>query len=425
MHMTGPIEIPNFELIREIGRGGMASVWLARQLQPKRDVAIKIVAPGGGNDESFMHSLKQEGDTVAQFNHANIVTVYACGVVDGHYFLAMEILSGGDLTERIRQGLTPDQALEITRQMAAALAHAHKRNVLHRDIKPENILFDEEGRAVLVDFGIAKAADKDSEFTRMGCVVGTPHYMSPERAQGHPVDGRSDLYAVGVVLYEMLTGKKLYDKEDTFAISYAHVYEPVPPLPGALSRYQPLLNKLLAKDPDDRFQTADELLEALKHPTNLDPSATRPVNSQDPGATRTMDMQDGATRTVEPVATRAMETQTDVSTKSNPPWMIGAGALLVLVLAFAGWKLMAPEPVARKPADLLTPQERLRMGDLLAAARTQAKLGNVEAAIGNYEKVLTRYDCSNSEALSSLQVLAPDRYEKIRQNCAGVGNRGN
>ncbi len=423
--MAGPIEIPNFELIREIGRGGMASVWLARQLQPKREVAIKIVAPGGGNDEAFMQSLKQEGDTVAQFNHSNIVTVYACGVIDQHYFLAMEILSGGDLTERIKQGMEPEEALEITRQMASALAHAHKRNVLHRDIKPENILFDEEGRAVLVDFGIAKETDKDSEFTRMGCVVGTPHYMSPERAQGHPVDGRSDLYAVGVVLYEMLTGKKLYDKEDTFAISYAHVYEPIPPLPAELAQYQPLLNKLLAKDPNDRFQTADELLQALEAPNQVTASVTRPIPEQDPAATRAMPTNAQATRAMEGTATRMMDgAGTQADTQTGLPWKKWLPAALLLAIigfGYAAWQFLTPD-IRQKPASLLTPQELVRMNDLLAAARTQSKLGNVEMAVKNYEKVLVQFDCHNSEALSALQTLDPDRYGKIIKNCAPVGN---
>ncbi len=420
--MAGPIEIPNFELIREIGRGGMASVWLARQLQPKRDVAIKIVAPGGGNDESFMQSLKQEGDTVAQFNHSNIVTVYACGVVDQHYFLAMEILSGGDLTERIQAGLTPEEALDITRQMASALAHAHKRHVLHRDIKPENILFDEEGRAVLVDFGIAKETDKDSEFTRMGCVVGTPHYMSPERAQGHPVDGRSDLYAVGVVLYEMLTGKKLYEKEDTFAISYAHVYEPIPPLPPELAEYQPLLNKLLAKDPDDRFQTADELLEALEAPGKIPTASTRPVQGQDPNATRAMPAGGQATRAMQGAETQMVEEQAATSPPAALKKHALPAAIVLLAVAVGGWLWMQGNTIQQKPVSLLTPQELVRMNDLLAAARTQSKLGNVEMAISNYEKVLTRFDCRNTEALSALQTLAPDKYDKIVKNCAPVGN---
>ncbi len=423
--MAGPIEIPNFELIREIGRGGMASVWLARQLQPRRDVAIKIVAPGGGNDESFMQSLKQEGDTVAQFNHSNIVTVYACGVVDQHYFLAMEILSGGDLTDRIQAGLSPEEALEITRQMAAALAHAHKRQVLHRDIKPENILFDEEGRAVLVDFGIAKEADKDSEFTRMGCVVGTPHYMSPERAQGHPVDGRSDLYAVGVVLYEMLTGKKLYEKEDTFAISYAHVYEPIPPLPPELAEYQPLLNKLLAKDPDDRFQTADELLEALEQPGKIPTAATRPVASGDPNATRAMPAGGQSTRAMQGAATQMMDETADGTGGGKPllkRYGLPAGVAAAALLAFLLWQWLGSPAIQQKPAALLTPQEMVRMNDLLAAARTQSKLGNVEMAINNYEKVLTQFDCHNTEALSALQTLDPDKYSKIVKNCAPVGN---
>ena len=194
------IDIPNFTLGKEIGRGGMAAVYLGEQLQPKRQVAIKIVSPQG-NDAKILEDLKKEGDTVAQFSHPNIVTVYACGVVDHYYYLAMEILAGGDLKQKIDAGCTELEAFNIMIDMAKALEHAHKRGTLHRDIKPENILFHDDGQAVLVDFGIARAGNAVSEFTRVGAVVGTPHYMSPERALGKDIDERSDIYALGVVFY--------------------------------------------------------------------------------------------------------------------------------------------------------------------------------------------------------------------------------
>ncbi|MFK8010421.1 MAG: serine/threonine-protein kinase, partial [Marinicellaceae bacterium] len=243
------LKIPNFKLIKEIGQGGMAKVYLGEQLQPKRKVAIKIVSPSN-TDPKILDDLKQEGDTVAQFNHPNIVTVYACGLVENNYYLAMEILSGGDLKQKISSEKLEDvEVLKIMKDMSSALAHSHHRKTLHRDIKPENIMFNDEGKAVLLDFGIAKAEGKVSEFTRIGAVVGTPHYMSPERALGKEIDERSDLYALGVVMYEMLIGKKLFEGEDTFAVSYAHVHEPPPALPEDKSALQPILDKLLAKSP--------------------------------------------------------------------------------------------------------------------------------------------------------------------------------
>lgn len=266
-----------FELFKEIGRGGMSRVYLARQLQPKREVAIKIVSPGSAPDEAFLSSLKIEGDTIAGLNHDNIVTVFACGVVDKHYYLAMEILPGGDLTERIKKGLRAEDAVEVMIQIGGALGHAHKKQVLHRDIKPENVMFHESGKAVLVDFGIAKEGDTESSFTQVGAVVGTPHYMSPERCMGKSTDARSDLYAMGVMFYKMLTGHKVFEGRDTFAVSYAHVYEPVPPLPPEHARFQGIVNKLLAKDPKDRYQTADEMVAALKKHRAGAPSSAEPA----------------------------------------------------------------------------------------------------------------------------------------------------
>ncbi len=417
--MNGPITIPNFELRREIGHGGMATVYLAEQLQPKRNVAVKIVAPTAANDESFLRSLKREGDTAAQFSHENIVTVFACGVIDSHYYLAMEILNGGDLTEKIERGMNPDDAIDIARQMASALDHAHQRNTLHRDIKPENILFHEDGKAVLVDFGIAKAADATSEFTKLGCVVGTPHYMSPERAQGQNVDARSDIYALGVVLYEMFTSRKLYEKEDTFAVSYAHVNEPIPPLPGHLSQYQSLLNRMLAKDPADRFQSSAELVGELRRLSQR----TRPVGGlggSDP-ATRAVDQTviqpvDTAITKALPDQSAAQETEIVGPPKRSerrPLWMAAIVTAVVVTATIGGYTVTRP---SSKPAKLL-PAQRLEINNLISASVSLANLGNFDQAIDNYAKVLEEYDCSNEEARAQLEVLDPDRYRSIVSKC--------
>ncbi|MGV6853127.1 MAG: serine/threonine protein kinase [bacterium] len=429
-----PISIPGFVLDREIGRGGMARVYSAVQQQPHRRIAIKIVSPTAANDENFLQSLKQEGDTVAQFSHPNIVTVYACGVIDGHYYLAMEFMGGGDLTSRIKAGLPPDQAVKITLEMASALEHAHAHKTLHRDIKPENILFHENGKSVLVDFGIAKEQDTDSEFTKLGCVVGTPHYMSPERAQGGVVDNRSDIYALGVVFYEMLTGKKLYDKADTFAISYAHVYEPIPPLPEKLSQYQPLLNKMLAKDPNDRFQNASELVKELERSSqttravsqlNNHDGPTRKISetrivSKDSPETRVAATSDNSATLVnqkenfeDSLATRAI---TSAPTKYK--WLIpvAIGALLIISVGGYAWYSSTQQlPVDRvlgNPAVNLN-----RIIDLKGAARSLLKFNKYEDAAANYAKVLSDYDCNDAESRSSLKELDPQLYIKTIKQC--------
>jgi len=385
------LKIPNFKLIKEIGQGGMAKVYLGEQLQPKRKVAIKIVSPSN-TDPKILDDLKQEGDTVAQFNHPNIVTVYACGLVNHNYYLAMEILPGGDLKEKISKETLDDiEVLKIMKDMSSALAHSHKRKTLHRDIKPENIMFNEEGKAVLLDFGIAKAQGKTSEFTRIGAVVGTPHYMSPERALGKEIDERSDLYALGVVMYEMLIGKKLFEGEDTFAVSYAHVHEPPPPLPEDKSALQPILDKLLAKSPDDRYQSADQLTMILdKWIRRLDRS-----NSQ---------------------TTQGFVPITQFQTKSNKTVVYILSAIIALgVIGVGSWYLMQ-EKVEVTNSEL-TQERKFEMADKLAAANSFRKNGMYKNAQQMYITVLTEFDCHNQESRQYLGELDKKVLNDIISKC--------
>ncbi|GMU44099.1 MAG: hypothetical protein AMXMBFR25_20850 [Lysobacterales bacterium] len=441
--MDAPIQIPNFELTKEIGRGGMSRVYLGRQLQPKREVAIKIVAPGTAPDPAFLASLKLEGDTVAGLNHDNIVTVFACGVVDNHYYLAMEILPGGDLTEKIKKGLRPEEAVEVMIQIGGALEHAHKKTVLHRDIKPENVMFHESGKAVLVDFDIAKEGDAESSFTQVGAVVGTPHYMSPERCMGKPTDARSDLYAMGVMFYEMLTGHKVFEGRDTFAVSYAHVYEPVPPLPPEHARYQGIVNKLLAKDPKDRFQNAGEMVAALKKHRTGAPAAAEPATrrmdtsvssplqeklkklaASDQAAATTVNAPTGASnpygattvsKPVEAVATPAAAPSAPTPAKATPVAMYGAIAALVLVVVtgIAFW----PNPQSDLPQVILDAQQQIEVQDKLAAARAMLRNQNPEGAAALYYSVLKDFDCTNEEARGGLKGSDPTRYEEAISAC--------
>jgi len=385
------LKIPNFKLIKEIGQGGMAKVYLGEQLQPKRKVAIKIVSPSN-TDPKILDDLKQEGDTVAQFNHPNIVTVYACGLVNHNYYLAMEILPGGDLKEKISKETLDDiEVLKIMKDMSSALSHSHNRKTLHRDIKPENIMFNEEGKAVLLDFGIAKAQGKTSEFTRIGAVVGTPHYMSPERALGKEIDERSDLYALGVVMYEMLIGKKLFEGEDTFAVSYAHVHEPPPPLPEDKSALQPILDKLLAKSPDDRYQSADQLTMILdKWIRRLDRS-----NSQ---------------------TTQGFVPITQFQTKSNKTVVYILSAIIALgVIGVGSWYLMQEKVEVRNQN--LTGAQKLELSTKREAANRFIKLNQFENAKINFKSILTEYDCKDAEARSFMKDYDIELFNKIVAAC--------
>jgi serine/threonine-protein kinase PpkA len=436
MSLTGPvIKIPNFELDKEIGRGGMSKVYLAHQQEPKRKVAIKIVAPGNAADEAFMQSLKQEGDTIASMSCDNIITVYACGVIESHYYMAMEVLSGGDLADKIKQGLRPEDAVEIMLQIGNALKHAHSKNVLHRDIKPENVMFHESGKAVLVDFGIAKEADSTSSFTQVGAVVGTPHYMSPERCMGKATDHRSDLYAMGVMFFELLTGKKVYDGRDTFAVSYAHVYEPVPPLPPEHARYQNLVNRLLAKDPDDRTQTAEEMLEGLRRVKagNAEPATRRmDTTARKLGASEDTIVstpipgrgvpapEKPAPATAAPMA--APIAQAVVAPQKNKllPIAIAAGIAVAGIGGFIALRKPAPPAAtdafgngARKQ---LTPAEGVEVQKYLGSASSFANMSNFDAAEENYIKALT-IDCTDPEGKRGLTALNPEKAKEITASC--------
>jgi serine/threonine-protein kinase PpkA len=260
------IQVPGYSIKREIGVGGMATVYLAVQTSLEREVALKVMTPALVTDPNFSRRFLMEARTLASLSHPNIVAVYDVGVTDQqlHYF-SMQHLPGGDFTHRITAG-PPDPA-EVARVLggvARALGFAHLRGFVHRDVSPANILFDATDNPVLTDFGIARAVTRTSRLTNAGASVGTSHYMSPEQARGGNVDARSDLYSLGAVAYEALTGQPPFDGEDGFAIAYAHVFEPVPRLPAALASWQALLDRALAKDPAERFVDAEQFLAALE-----------------------------------------------------------------------------------------------------------------------------------------------------------------
>jgi serine/threonine protein kinase len=257
------VEIPGYETMEVLGQGGMATVYLAKQISFDRVVALKVMAPQLSHDENFRERFLREAKIVANISHPNIVSVYDVGEHEGQYYLAMEYHSGGDLKSKIHGGIDPKECLYIVKDVCKALDYAHSKNIVHRDIKPDNVLFRFDGSAVLADFGIAKALESDNNLTHVGMVAGTPKYMSPEQSVGGDITNQSDLYSIGVVLYEMLTGSVPYTATDPIAIAVMHTKEPIPKLPPQSGFIQPLLEKLMAKEPAERFKTGKEVVVSL------------------------------------------------------------------------------------------------------------------------------------------------------------------
>ncbi len=257
------IKIPNYEIGKLAGRGGVAEVYLATHKLLDRTVAIKLISPTKSDELADKRFLK-EAKVVAGLRQSNIISIYDVGILDGKYYIIMEYLEGGDLKQRIKQVLTIEQSLKILRQITLAIAHAHDKGFIHRDIKSQNIMFRADGTAVLTDFGIVKDLTVESGYTVDGTSIGTPHYMSPEQALGSgKIDWRTDLYSLGVTFYEMLTGSVPYFADSVIAVALKHINDPVPQLPERFARFQPIIDKLMAKKPEDRFQSAHYLLREI------------------------------------------------------------------------------------------------------------------------------------------------------------------
>lgn len=242
----------------------MSSVYLAIQQSIGREVALKVMSPTLAQDAHFSERFQREATIVGQLSHPNIIGIYDIGKYQGLNYIAMDYLAKGSLSQRLRKGISGLEAVKILKQLAGALAHAHQCGYVHRDIKPENVLFRADDSAVLSDFGVAKAIKQNLGVTHAGTVLGTPNYMSPEQAKGQPCDGRSDLYSLGVVFYEMLSGKLPFQAEEAVAIAIKHLTAPIPKLPTQHALFQPLLEDLLAKNPDERIQSGEELIERIE-----------------------------------------------------------------------------------------------------------------------------------------------------------------
>ncbi len=262
----GTVRIPGYRCVRRLAGGSVSQLFLAES-QKIGDLTVVKVTPSmrdaSGVDQSFERFL-QEYEIAHRLHHASIVHCHELGVADDHAYLAMEYFPDGDLRRRIRAGISAADALDLSAQIADALAALHGAGALHRDLKPGNVLMRGMRRIALSDFGLAKDVAWDMEITDPGLIFGTPHYMSPEQGHGEPVDGRSDLYSLGVILYEMLTGEKPYSATNPMTIIYKHRHQPIPRLTGSVALCQPIIDTLLAKRPAERYATAQDAGQALR-----------------------------------------------------------------------------------------------------------------------------------------------------------------
>jgi eukaryotic-like serine/threonine-protein kinase len=262
-----------YRILNRLGSGGMAEVWCAQDTQLGRKVALKILQPRFAQDQEFVERFRREASAAAGLQHPNVVNVFDRGEFDGTYYIAMEYVAGASLRDLINEGMSVEAAVGVTRQILAAAKFAHSHGVIHRDFKPGNVLVDREGRATVTDFGIAKAGV--SEITQTGSVMGTAQYLSPEQAQGLAVTAASDLYSIGVILYEALTGRVPFEADSAVAVALKQVSE-FPRTPSELNPAVPtaldaVVLKAMSKDPANRFQSADEfdaaLTEAERNPS--------------------------------------------------------------------------------------------------------------------------------------------------------------
>jgi len=379
------LEIPGYRLHKRLGKGGMAEVYLATQLSLDREVAVKVLLRT--EDAAFTERFIQEGHIVASLRHPAIITIHDIGqIADGRHYLAMEYIGGGDLAQHRGIVFSPSRALDIIRQLAGGLAVVHDGGLVHRDVKPANILFRDDGSVVLTDFGVAKAVELDNELTHFGIAVGSPAYSSPEQAQCQPLDARSDIYSLGVILAEMLTGTNPFRASSYPQTVLNHLQMPLPQLPPALAPYQPLLDRMLAKQPDERFGNCRELLAAIDTLTEPDMDQTR----------------------IAPAAFIEAPTRRRRRRRGIGRWAVIGAALIVTVAALAagGYQWLQYSRIN----DYLTRAEaRLDEGQLTAPAFDNADY---------YYRQALRLDSDNVEALDGIRRVLDARIAQALELAA-------
>jgi serine/threonine protein kinase len=265
VYRFGQVVIRGQRFVRKLASGPFASVFLAESERLGEMVVLKVLrqVPDVGESRNTFERFIQEYEVISGIEHPNVVRIHDLGVADDHAYIAMEYFPLGSLREHMQEKLPEQKVLDCIRQITLALQTIHAEGVLHRDLKPGNVMLREDGSFALIDFGLAKELAVKTEITGRGEIFGTPYYISPEQGHGKKVDERSDLYSLGVVFYELLTTKKPFRADTPMAVIYLHGNAEIPRLPPELAGFQPVIDRLLAKQPGQRFQSAMELLQAL------------------------------------------------------------------------------------------------------------------------------------------------------------------
>jgi len=249
-----------YRFVRLIGQGASSRVYLAERLSDQLSLVLKVIDVDSITDPVVLKRFIQEAELVAELNSPFVVKFHEHGITHSYGYIAMEFFTRGDLKQRIEQGMTPAEALNYALHISYGLEAIHNVGIVHRDLKPGNIMFRSDDSLALADFGISKRLDQSAEITNAGSILGTPNYISPEQAQGLEVDARSDLYSIGIILFEMLSGHKPYKADSPTAVLYQHIHADIPKLPARLRPLQGIIERLLAKDPRERYQSASELV---------------------------------------------------------------------------------------------------------------------------------------------------------------------
>ena len=265
---TSDGDADGYKFVRLIGQGAQSRVYLAERIRDQQTLVLKLLDLEDIQDPSFVQRFAREAELIASVDSPYVIKFYDFGFTPTYGYIAVEFFTRGDLKQRLENGINTEEALLYTLNIAYGLEAIHLLGIVRRDLKPGNIMFRSDDSIALADFGISKHLDDSWDLTKTGAVIGTLSYLSPEQGLGHKVDPRTDLYALGMVLFELLTGDKAFHATSPGALVYQHLYAEVPELPDHQAQYQPIINKLLAKDPNDRFQTASELV------VNLEPFCT-------------------------------------------------------------------------------------------------------------------------------------------------------